>query len=480
MKSFRAFDLKQSLLLPPDLQDWLPEGHLSRFVAEVVGELDLSGIYAGYSDDGRGQAAYHPQMMSGLLIYSYCAGIFSSRRIERATFEDVAFRFLSGDQHPDHDTIASFRERHLEALKGLFLQVLKLCEQAGLVKLGHVALDGTKVKANASKHKAMSYDHMCKREQELAQQIAGLLAQASAIDAGEDQQYGAGKSADQLPTELARAEQRVVKIRVAKAALEEAARAAAQQKKIEVEAVLAARAQRIAETGKPGSGPKPIIPDPETAKPDAKDQRNFTDPESKIMKDGATKGFEQAYNAQIVVDAESQIIVAHDLITQGNDKLQLAPMLAQVQKNLGRKPTAASADAGYYSDEQVTDQRLEGIDLHVPPDRQKHNPPPPSNNPPPQTSPHLQEADEKADEEQPPETPKTRIAAMRIKLKTAAGHAIYRMRKAIVEPVFGQTKHVRGFRRFSFRGKAKNTAEWSLICTTHNLLKLWRSGWAPA
>jgi hypothetical protein len=345
-----------------------------------------------------------------------------------------------------------------------------------LVKLGHVALDGTKVKANASKHKAMSYDHMCKREQELAQQIAGLLVQASAIDAAEDQQYGAGKSADQLPTELARAEQRVAKIRVAKAALEEAARAAAQQKKIEVEAVLAARAKRIEETGKPGRGPKPMMPDPETAKPDAKDQRNFTDPESKIMKDGATKGFEQAYNAQIVVDAESQIIVAHDLITQGNDKLQLAPMLAQVEKNLGRKPTAASADAGYYSDEQVTDQRLEGIDLHVPPDRQRHNPPPPSDNPPPQTSPHLQEADE----EPPPETPKTRIAAMRIKLKTAAGHAIYRMRKAIVEPVFGQAKQVRGFRRFSFRGKAKTTAEWSLICTTHNLLKLWRSGWAPA
>lgn len=477
MKSFRAFDLRQSLLLPPDLQDWLPEGHLSRFVAEVVGELDLSGIYAGYSDDGRGQAAYHPQMMAGLLIYGYCAGIFSSRRIERATFEDVAFRFLSGDQHPDHDTIAAFRERHLAALKNLFLQVLKLCEQAGLVKLGHVALDGTKVKANASKHKAMSYDHMCKREQELVQQIAGLLAQASAIDAAEDQQYGAGKPADQLPAELARAEQRVAKIRAAKAALEAAARAAAQQRKIKVEAALAARAQRIAETGKPGSGPTPIMPDPETAKPDAKDQYNFTDPESRIMKDGATKGFEQAYNAQIVVDAERQIIVARDLVIQGNDKQQLASMLEQVEKNLGRKPTAVSADAGYYSDEQLTDPRLEGIDLHVPPDRQKHNPPPPSDHPPtPLTSPPLLEADE----EQPPETPKTRIAAMRIKLKTAAGHAIYRMRKAIVEPVFGQTKQVRGFRRFSFRGQTKNTAEWSLVCTTHNLLKLWRSGWRPA
>jgi transposase len=471
MKCFRTFDLGQTLLLPPDLRDWLPEGHLARFVAEMVGELDLSAIFAGYEGDGRGQAAYHPQMMAGLLIYGYCAGIFSSRRIERATFEDVAFRFLSGDQHPDHDTIAAFRERHLQALKGLFLQVLKLCEKAGLVKLGHVALDGTKVKANASKHKAMSYDHMCKREQELAAQIAGLLAQASSIDAAEDQQYGRGKGADQLPADLARSQQRLAKIREAKAALEQEARVAAERKNTEVEAALAERARREAETGKGVGGPKPVAPDPATAKPEAKDQRNFTDPESKIMKDGATKGFEQAYNAQIVVDDAHQIIVAEDLITQSNDKLQLATMLAQVEANLGRKPTAASADAGYYADGQLIDPRLDGIDLHVPPDRQKHNqPPPPDDLPPPAT----------AVAAESPATPKTRIANMRIKLKTAAGYAIYRMRKAIVEPVFGQVKQVRGFRRFSFRGKIKTGAEWSLVCTTHNLLKLWRSGWHPA
>jgi transposase len=473
MKCFRTFDLGQTLLLPPDLRDWLPEGHLARFVAEMVGELDLSAIFAGYEGDGRGQAAYHPQMMAGLLIYGYCAGIFSSRRIERATFEDVAFRFLSGDQHPDHDTIAAFRERHLQALKGLFLQVLKLCEKAGLVQLGHVALDGTKVKANASKHKAMSYDHMCKREQELAAQIAGLLAQASSIDAAEDQQYGRGKGADQLPADLARSQQRLAKIREAKAALEQEARVAAERKKAEVEAALAERARREVETGKGVGGPKPVAPDPATAKPDAKDQRNFTDPESKIMKDGATKGFEQAYNAQIVVDDAHQIIVAEDLIVQSNDKLQLATMLAQVEANLGRKPTAASADAGYYADGQLIDPRLDGIDLHVPPDRQKHNqPPPPDDLPPPSTA--------AAEVPEPPATPKTRIADMRTKLRTAAGYAIYRMRKAIVEPVFGQVKQVRGFRRFSFRGKVKTGAEWSLVCTTHNLLKLWRSGWHPA
>jgi len=472
MKCFRSFDLGQTLLLPPDLRDWLPEGHLARFIAEMVGELDLSAIFAGYDGDGRGQAAYHPQMMAGLLIYGYCVGIFSSRRIERATFEDVAFRFLSGDHHPDHDTIAAFRERHLAALKGLFLQVLKLCEKAGLVQLGHVALDGTKVKANASKHKAMSYDHMCKREQELATQIAGLLAQASSIDAAEDQQYGRGQKADQLPAELARSQQRLAKIREAKAALEQEARAAAERKKIAVEAALAERARHEAETGKGIGGPKPVAPDPATATPEAKDQRNFTDPESKIMKDGATKGFEQAYNAQIVVDAAHQVIVAEDLITQANDQQQLATMLAQVEANLGRRPTAASADAGYYADSQLSDPRLEGIDLHVPPDRQKHNQPPPPDDPPPPSTPEAAA--------EPPATPKTRIADMRAKLRTATGYAIYRMRKAIVEPVFGQVKQVRGFRRFSFRGKVKTGAEWSLVCTTHNLLKLWRSGWHPA
>jgi transposase len=475
MKSFRSFDLNQSLLLPPDLQDWLPEGHLARFLGEVVRELDLTAILVSYEADSRGRAAYHPQMMAGLLIYGYCTGIFSSRRIERATYEDVGFRYLSGDQHPDHDTIADFRERHLAALKGLFLQVLKLCEKAGLVKLGHVSLDGTKVKANASKHKAMSYDRMCKRELELTEQIAALLAQAASIDASEDQQYGKGKGAEQLPAELMRAEQRLEKIRSAKAALEQEATAAAAQQKIAVEAALAERARQEAETGKGVCGRKPAIPDPETAKPDAKDQRNFTDPESKIMLDGATKGFEQAYNAQIVVDDAHQIIVAEDLTTQANDKQQLAPMLAQVEANLGRKPTAASADAGYYSDDHLIDQRLEGIDLHVPPDRQKHHQQRPPDDPPPppqQPSPPTGTAP-------PPATPKTRIENMRQKLRTTAGYAIYRMRKAIVEPVFGQTKQVRGFRRFSFRGKNKTSAEWSFICTTHNLLKLWRSGWCP-
>lgn len=469
MKRFRTFDLDQTLLLSPNLHEWLPEGHLSRFVAEVLRELDLSAIFAGY-DDGRGLAAYHPQMMCGLLVYGYCTGIFSSRRIERATYEDVAFRYLSGNQHPDHDTIAAFRERHLEALKGLFLQVLKLCEKAGLVKLGHVALDGTKMKANASRHKAMSYDRMCQRERELTAQIADLLTQASAIDAREDQQYGKGMSAEQLPKELARSQQRLAKIREAKAALEQEARARAETKKIEVEAALAARAQREAETGKGTTGPKLKVPDPAAAKPDPKAQRNFTDPESKIMVDGATKSFMQAYNAQAVVDGERQIIVAQEVTSQADDSGQLAPMLAQVEANLGCKPLAASADAGYYADKQFGDPRLEGIDLHVPPDRQKHGQKTPPDDPDPPTS--MGAA--------PPVTPAHRRTMMREKLKTIPGRAIYRMRKAIVEPVFGQMKQARRFRCFSMRGRAKARAEWSMMCMTHNLLKLWRYRGQPA
>jgi transposase len=478
MKSFRAFDLHQSLLLPPDLRDWLPEGHLARFIAEVMRELDLSELYKVYSDEGRGRRAFHPQMMAGLLLYGYCTGIFSSRRMERATYEDVAFRYLSADQHPDHDTIADFRCRHLAALQGLFMQVLKLCARAGLVKLGHVALDGTKVKANASKHKAMSYDRLVPKEQELKERVTALLKQAAAMDAREDQQYGRGCTDDQLPKELARAQGRLVKIREAKAALEAEAKAEAERGKADFEAAQAARAKREAETGsKPPGRPLATPPDPATAVPDPKAQRNFTDPESKIMLDGASKGFEQAYNGQIVVDSASQIILANDLTTQANDKQQLAVMLDQVRANLDRKPTIASADAGYYADIQLTDPRLKDIDLHVPPDRQRHRPQPPTATPPADPTPPRDPPP--TDPNQPP-TPETRIKAMRQKLQTTAGQAIYRMRKAIVEPVFGQIKQARAFRRFSFRGLTKVRAEWSLISTTHNLLKLWRSGYQPA
>jgi transposase len=305
-KKFRSCDLNQAYLLPPSLQDWLPEGHLARFVAEVVEALNLRPIYAKYeAGDGRGLSAYDPRMMVRVLIYGYCRGVASSRRIERATYEDVAFRYLAADQHPDHDTIAAFRQEQLTPLAQLFVQVLQLCRRAGLVKLGHVALDGTKIKANASKHKAMSYERMEKAEKELAAEVQALLAEAARVDAEEDGKYGKGKRGDELPKELARREGRLEKIREAKAALEQEAKEAAEKKQAEVASQLKEREKQERERGRRFGGRPRQAPDPQEAKPEPKAQRNFTDPESRIMKDGATKEFVQAYNAQAAVDSHA-------------------------------------------------------------------------------------------------------------------------------------------------------------------------------
>jgi transposase len=461
-KTFRNSNLNQAYLMPPSLQDWLPEGHLARFVADLVETLDLAGIYARYeAGDGRGLAAYDPRMMVRLLIYGYCRGVASSRRMERATHEDVAFRYLAADQHPDHDTVADFRKEHLAKLAQLFVQVLQLCQRAGLVKLGHVALDGTKVKAHASKHKAMSYERMGKAEKELEEEVKALLAEAARIDAEEDGKYGKGKRGDELPEELARRESRLKKIREAKAALEAEAREAAQQKQAEVEERLREREKQEEERGRKFGGRPPQAPDPEQAQPEAKAQRNFTDPDSRIMKDGATKEFVQAYNAQAVVDSAAQVIVAAEVTQEANDKQQLAPMLEQVEVLTGSKPEQVTADSGYFSEAQVTDRRLEGIELYVATERQKHGQAVPVATGPP-----------------PPATASA-TEQMRYKLRTPAGRAVYRQRKALVEPVFGQIKEVRGFRRFLLRGVVKVRAEWKLICATHNLLKLFQSGWVP-
>src|SRR6266567_3980776 len=460
-KQFRNCNLDQAFLLPPSLQDWLPEGHLARFVAEVVGTLDLSGMYAKYEEgDGRGLAAYDPRMMVRLLIYGYCRGVASSRRIERATHEDVAFRYLAANQHPDHDTLAEFRRRHLTAMAALFVQVLRLCQQAGLVKLGHVALDGTKIKANASKHKAMSYGRMEEAEKKLQAEVEALLAEAARVDAGEDGKYGQGRRGDELPPELARRESRLAKIREAKAALEQEAREAAKQKQAEVEAQLQEREKQEQERGRKFGGRPPQVPDPERAQPKPEAQRNFTDPESRIMKDGATKEFVQAYNAQAAVDSHAQVIVAAAVTQQTNDKKQLVPMLAQVEAMTGGQPQQATADAGYFNEKQVSDAKLERIDLFVAPDRQKHG-------------------EEKPWATGPPPSDASGAERMRHKLRTAEGRAVYKMRKAVVEPVFGQIKEQRGFRRFLLRGLTRVEGEWKLICATHNLLKLFRSGWTP-
>ncbi|HSB69314.1 MAG TPA: IS1182 family transposase [Candidatus Methylomirabilis sp.] len=458
MKTFKPYTPDQLFLLPPALRDWLPEDHPAAFISEVVDEaLDLTPIFATYeTGDGRGQPPYHPALLVKLLLYGYCTGKPSSRQLERATYEEIPYRVLAANQHPDHDTIAAFRQTHLPALAALFAQVLRLCQRAGLVQLGHVALDGTKVLANASKHKAMSYGRMTETEQRLEAEIAALLAEAQRVDAAEDAQAGKGKRGDELPAELARRESRLAKIREAKAALEAEAKARAAEAAAEGQAKLAERERKTRETGRPPKGRPPTVPDPTQATPKPKAQRNFTDPESRIMKDGATKSYVQAYNAQAAVDGTAQVIVAAAVTQEANDKQQLVPMLTAVEANCGAPPTVVSGDAGYFSEAAVMDSSLGGIALYIPPDRQKHGEalPPPAND-------------------------GTVRSMMRAKLQTAAGHAVYALRKAIVEPVFGQIKGARGFRRFSFRGVAKVQAEWQLICLTHNLLKLFRAGWRP-
>lgn len=465
-KNFRTCDLDQPFLLPPSLQDWLPESHLARFIAELVPGLDLSKIYGFYGRrDGRGKAAYHPVMMVRVLVYGYCVGVMSSRRIERASYDDIAFRYLCADQHPDHDTIAAFRQQHLPVLAQLFTQILQLCNKAGLVKLGHVAIDGTKVQANASKHKAMSYDRMEEKEKQLKAEVEKLLAQAAETDTAEDALYGKGNRGDELTGELARRESRLKKIAEAKAALEQEARERAEAAKKVAEDKLEERRKKEEARGKKFGGRPPQIPNPEQARPEAQAQRNFTDPESRIMPDGAHKGaFMQAYNAQIAVDSAAQIIVAAELTQESNDKQQLAPMLERVEQNLGAKPEAVSADAGYCSEAQLTDKRVEGIELYVATGKQKHGLPEPGDVVP---RGELAVASDSA------------VERMKQKLRTEPGRAVYKMRKAIVEPVFGQIKAARGIRAFLLRGLVKVSAEWKLICAAHNVLKMFRSGYRP-
>jgi transposase len=458
-QNFFPDTVNQTLMFPPSLHDWLPEGHLARFLVDVVSALDLSAIFRSYQEkDGRGQAAYAPAMMVRLLLYGYATGVYSSRKIQTRTYEDVAFRYLSGDQHPDHATIAEFRKRHLEALSGLFTQALLLCSEAGLVKLGHVAIDGTKIKANASRHKAMSYKRMNESETRLKQEIDALLAAAERTDAEEDAQHGKDRHGDNLPDELQRRESRLKRIQEAKAALEKAARDKSEQERAETEQKLAERAEQEQRTGKKKRGRKPEAPDPEQARPDDTAQRNFVDPESRIMPDGGNKGsFVQGYNAQIAVDSESQVIVAAEVTQETNDKKQLIPMLAQIVVNLDQKPEKVSADTGYFSEPNVTDESVKDVDLYVATGRDKHG------------------SAEVASSDLPP-TDASPKEAMRHKLRTEAGRTVYKMRKAIVEPVFGQIKELRGFRRFSLRGKQNVRREWRLVCAVSNLLKLFRSG----
>src|SRR5438105_8475483 len=413
-KTYRPYVPEQDLLLPPSLREWLPEDHLAFFVSDLIDQLDLSAITSVYEDEECGYPPYHPVMLTKVLVYAYCVGVFSSRRIQRRLVEDVAFRVLAAGNQPDFRTIADFRKTHLIALRGFFEQVLHLARELGAPRVGRVALDGSKIKANASKHKAMSYGRMREKQRQLREEVKDLLAQAEAADAAEDAAYGRDRRGDELPAELQRRESRLQRIREAKRALETRAK------------------EEAAAAGEPeGAG-----------KPDSKAQYNFTDPESRIMK--GPDGFVQAYNVQVAVD-ELQLIVGHAVTQETNDKKQLMPMITAIEQQSGDTPSELLADAGYCSDVNLAAIGDTDIDAYISTRKQKHGeqPRPCPRGPLPKTA--------------------TIVDRMSRKLHTKTGTAVYAARKGIVEPVIGQIKQARGFRQFLLRGFETVQGEWSLV-----------------
>ena len=430
-KTFRDWDIEQLMMFPPSVEDFVPQGHVAHFVRSTVSEaLDLSAIVDCYNEE-RGYPPYHPVMMTALLLYAYCQGIYPSRRIAKACRERVDFMAVTGMQTPDFRTISDFRKRHMAALEELFVQVLRLCQEAGLVKLGHVALDGTKLKANASKHKAMSYGRMKKAEPELEAIVRGWSRQAEAADLRDDQEHGVDLNGEELPDWVRDKQRRLEKIREARARLQAETQAAEK-----------------GEEKKSGGPGRPRKNEPGTPKDSA--QTNFTDPQSRIMK--SHDGFIQGYNAQAVVDADSQVIVAQGLTNNASDAQQLAVMVAQIKQNTGRQARELSADAGYCSEDNLKELRRRHINGYIATGRQKHG-----------QATAAAERNVKLG---------TYAYAMWQKLRRGGHRSRYRLRKQTVEPVFGQVKQGRGFRQFLLRGLRKVAGEWSLICTAHNLLKL--------
>lgn len=432
-KGYRSYQPDQDLLLPPSLRDWLPESHLVYLVSDVVDQLDLAKIHAAYGEERRGQPPYDPSLMTKLLVYGYCVGVFSSRRIQKRLQEDVPFRVLAAGNEPDFRTISDFRKNHLEALEGLFEQVLEMALESGAMKLGRVSLDGTKMKANASKHKAMSYGRMKEKQQQLKEEVEQLLAQAEAADAEEDELHGRDRRGDELPEELQRPESRLAKIKQAKKVLEQRARDKA-----------------VAE-GKSEAEIK-------QARPEDKDQYNFTDPESRIMP--GADGIVQGFNAQAAVEPTLQLIVGQRVTQAPNDKQQLTPMVETIAQQAGQRPQAILADNGYCSDKNLeylesADRPEQQIEGYIATGKSKHGQ-------------HRQAC-------KPGPLPKgaTRVDRMKRKLQTKVGKAVYAERKCVVEPVFGQIKQARGFRQFLLRGLKKVQGEWALVCMTHNILKVY-------
>ena len=446
MSNFRAIDRETGFLLPPSIDDWLPERHLARFVVEVIDGLDLSAMVRSYR--GSGSASYHPALLLGLLVYGYATGVFSSRKLERVTYDSVAFRFIAANEHPDHDTIATFRRRFLKDIEGLFVRVLELAREMGMLKLGTVALDGTKIHANASRHSALSYEHAGKIEAQLKAEVADLMARAEAADQAD---IPDGMS---IPEELARREERLRKLAEARAKIEARAKERYARELAEHEAKLAAREAKVAATGKkPGGKP----PQPPTEGPKPSDQINLTDEESRIMP-VAGGGFEQCYNAQAAVAAGSMLVVAVDVVQAPNDNQQLEPMLGKIgalPEELGEAETLL-ADTGYFSTTNVEACEKAGIEPLIAMGRQPHHPP-------------LQERFATAPPA--PENP-TPVAAMAHRLKTPEGRTLYALRKQTPEPVFGIIKSVLGFRQFSLRGLEKVRGEWSLVTMAWNMKRM--------
>ena len=451
MSNFREIDRATGFLLPPSIEEWIPERHLARFVVEVVNGLDLSAMVRSYR--GAGSASYHPSLLLSILLYGYATGVFSSRKLEQATYDSVAFRFIAVNQHPDHDTIAAFRRRFLKEIESIFVQVLLVAREMGVLKLGTVALDGTKIHANASRHSALSYEHAGKIEAQLKVEVTELLAKAEAADNIKVQD---GLS---IPEELARREERLKKIAEARAKIEARAQERYQREHAEYEAKCAAREAKAASGKTPrGKAPKPPV---ETPKPD--DQINLTDEESRIMP-VAGGGFEQCYNAQAAVAAGSMLVVAVEVTQAANDKQQLEPMLAELDvlpEELG-KPDALLADNGYYSAANVEACTAAGIEPLIAEGREKHHP-------------SLDERFAAAPPE--PENP-TPVEAMSHCLKTPRGKKLYALRKQVVEPVFGIIKSVLGFRQFSMRGLDLVRGEWSLVTTAWNMKRMFNLKYA--
>ena len=443
-KTYRSWDIDQKWLLPPSLHDFVADDHLAHFVRDTVREsLDLSAILEGYTEE-RGYPPYHPVMMTALLLYAYCQGVYSSRRIARACEQRVDFMAVTGLQKPDHRTVARFRLRHLRALRGLFQQVLRLCQRAGLVKMGHVSLDGTKIKANASKHAAMSYDRMKNAEKELAETVRDWMEQAAAIDAAEDELYGEDRRGDELPAWVANKQKRLKKIRQAKEALEAEARERDVVRGLDPEDPNPPKRGR----GRPPKSPRA------PGEPKGNSQRNFTDPDSRIMR--TTHGYQQCYNAQAAVDAESQVVVACGLTSSASDQKQLKPMMAEIKANTGRQARELSADADYCSEDNLKELARRHVRAYLATGRQAHG-----------------ESDATGRQRLP--APGTRRRVMWARLRQGGFRSRYRLRKHTAEPVFGQIKEARGFRQFLLRSTEKVQVEWSLLCTAHNLLKLARA-----